>query len=400
MKRIKLWSLAALYAFLLILAPGASLAAEKTYTNSLGMEFTLIPAGSFTMGADKDLENANYYNETPQHRVSLSQPFYLGAYEVTQEQWTAVMGDNPSYFKGRNNPVQSVSWDGIQIFIQRLNQKEGHARYRLPTEAEWEYAARAGTTGAYSFGDDEGSLGLYAWYEGNSDGKTHPVGQKQPNAWGLYDMYGNVWEWVQDWYGRNYSSSSVTDPKGPSSGSTRVFRGGSWSYPARYCRAAARGNVSPFVRFVGIGFRHAISHESPGGGEQARQGAWSDPEGSGMTRSPPVPFGRPRLFCLSRKAAKPPRRQAECLICVSPAAGLFYLYLIFVFRYNRKKYGIWRGGVRHGDCATDFQTSQGLCSGALPGLRGGGAIAGLSLLGLPGRSAHRPGAPMDHVGAP
>ncbi|MDR1043800.1 MAG: formylglycine-generating enzyme family protein [Candidatus Adiutrix sp.] len=259
MERIKLWSLAALYACLLILAPGASLAAEKTYTNSLGMDFTLVPAGSFTMGADKDLENANY-NETPQHRVSISQPFYLGAYEVTQAQWTAVMGNNPSKFKGRSNPVEMVSWNDAQAFIQRLNAKEGHNRYRLPTEAEWEYAARAGTTSAYSFGDDEDSLGRYAWYWDNSDEKTHPVGQKQPNAWGLYDMHGNVDEWVQDWYG-NYSSSSVTDPKGPSSGSDRVFRGGSWFCSAQGCRAALRFNFSPDYRVDFIGFRLALSPE-------------------------------------------------------------------------------------------------------------------------------------------
>jgi formylglycine-generating enzyme required for sulfatase activity len=259
MKRIKLWSITALYAFLLILAPGASLAAEKTYTTSLGMDFTLVPAGSFTMGADKNFENADD-DETPQHRVSISKPFYLGTYEVTQAQWTAVMGNNPSKFKGRSNPVEQVSWDDIRIFIQRLNQKEGHARYRLPTEAEWEYAARAGTTGAYSFGDDEDSLGRYAWYEGNSGEKTHPVGQKQPNAWGLYDMHGNVYEWVQDWYG-NYSSSSVTDPKGPSSGSLRVYRGGGWRSPARYCRAALRGSNSPGRRDVGLGFRLALSPE-------------------------------------------------------------------------------------------------------------------------------------------
>ncbi|MDR1043799.1 MAG: formylglycine-generating enzyme family protein [Candidatus Adiutrix sp.] len=259
MKRIKLWSLAALYACLLILTPGASLAAEKTYTNSLGMEFILIPAGSFTMGADKKFEDATD-GETPQHLVSISQPFYLGAYEVTQAQWTAVMENNPNIFKGRSNPVEMVSWDDAQEFIKRLNQQEGHSRYRLPTEAEWEYAARAGTTGAYSFGDDKDSLGRYAWYLDNSGEQTHPVGQKQPNAWGLYDMHGNVWEWVQDDYG-NYSSSSVTDPKGPSSGSFRVFRGGSWNNSARACRAAYRNLSLPGYRYGSIGFRLALSPE-------------------------------------------------------------------------------------------------------------------------------------------
>jgi formylglycine-generating enzyme required for sulfatase activity len=185
---------------------------------------------------------------------------------VTQEQWTAVMGkgNNPSKFKGLSNPVEMVSWNDVQAFIQWLNAKEGHNRYRLPTEAEWEYAARAGTTGAYSFGDDEDSLGRYAWYWDNSGEKTHPVGQKQPNAWGLYDMHGNVWEWVQDWYG-DYSSSSVTDPKGPSSGSfygpSRVFRGGGWGSSARFCRAACRLNNSPKLRDDGLGFRLALSPE-------------------------------------------------------------------------------------------------------------------------------------------
>ncbi|MDR1043801.1 MAG: formylglycine-generating enzyme family protein [Candidatus Adiutrix sp.] len=260
MKIIKLWSLAALYACLLILTPGSSLTAEKTYTNSLGMEFTLIPAGSFTMGADKKFEDATD-DEMPQHRVIISQPFYLGAYEVTQAQWTAVMGNNPSKFKILSNPVEMVSWNDVQAFIQWLNAKEGHNRYRLPTEAEWEYAARAGTTGAYSFGGDKDSLGRYAWYRDNSGEKTHSVGQKQPNALGLYDMHGNVWEWVQDWYGRNYSSSSVTDPKGPSSGTLRVARGGSWSDSARYCRAAYRSHDSPDGRGDDVGFRLALSPE-------------------------------------------------------------------------------------------------------------------------------------------
>jgi formylglycine-generating enzyme required for sulfatase activity len=144
------------------------------------------------------------------------------------------------------------------MFIQRLNAKEGHNRYRLPTEAEWEYAARAGTTGAYSFGDDADTLGRYAWYRDNSGGKTHPVGQKEPNAWGLYDMHGNVWEWVQDWYGR-YSSSSVTDPVGPSSGSPRVYRGGGWGFVAEYCRSACRLYDAPDFSRNGLGFRLTLS---------------------------------------------------------------------------------------------------------------------------------------------
>ncbi|MDR1490003.1 MAG: formylglycine-generating enzyme family protein [Desulfovibrio sp.] len=236
-------------------------AAEKTYTNRIGMEFILIPSGSFTMGADKNFEDAGN-DETPQHRVSISKPFYLGKYEVTQEQWTAVMGGNPSEFKGRSNPVEQVCWDEVQVFIQRLNRQEGHSRYRLPTEAEWEYAARAGTSSAYSFGDDADSLGRYAWYEGNSGGKTHPVGQNEPNAWGLYDMHGNVWEWVQDWYGeRYYSSSPGSDPRGPSSGSYRVNRGGYWNSGAGYCRLAHRNGSMPDTHRSDIGFRLALSPE-------------------------------------------------------------------------------------------------------------------------------------------
>jgi formylglycine-generating enzyme required for sulfatase activity len=158
--------------------------------------------------------------------------------------------------------VEQVSWDDIQVFIQRLNQKEGHNRYCLPTEAEWEYAARAGTTSTYSFGDDADNLGQYAWYYDNSGIRMHPVGQKRPNAWGLYDMHGNVWEWVQDWYGGGYySSSPSTDPKGPSSGSRRVIRGGCWGTFAEYCRSAFRFDRRPGVRRDGLGFRLALSPE-------------------------------------------------------------------------------------------------------------------------------------------
>jgi formylglycine-generating enzyme required for sulfatase activity len=210
---------------------------ETTHTNSIGMEFILIPAGSFMMGSEKKCDN----DERPLHRVTISKPFYLGKYAVTQEQWEAVMGNNPSKFKGRNYPVEMVSWDGTQEFIQRLNQQEGHKRYRLPTEAEWEYAARAGTTTKYSFGDDVWQLGQYAWYKGNSDDATHPVGQKKPNPWGLYDIHGNLWEWVQDWYGA-YPRTAVTDPRGPARarGCIRVLRGGSWYDAAFYCRSACR----------------------------------------------------------------------------------------------------------------------------------------------------------------
>jgi formylglycine-generating enzyme required for sulfatase activity len=256
-----LWRIAVLGAFLLILTPGESFAAEKTYSNSIGMEFILIPAGSFIMGADQNFEEADD-DETPQHQVKISQPFYLGKYEVTQAQWTAVMGNNPSRFKGRSNPVEQVSWDDAQRFIEQLNAREGHNRYRLPTEAEWEYAARAGTTGAYSFGDD-GHLGRYGWHGEDWDsGSTHPAGQKQPNTWGLYDMHGNVWEWVRDWYSEEYyHRSPSTDPAGPWSGSYRVLRGGAWYCKARDCRSAYRGAFAPGNRFDYLGFRLALDQE-------------------------------------------------------------------------------------------------------------------------------------------
>ncbi|MDL2330204.1 formylglycine-generating enzyme family protein [Desulfosarcina sp. OttesenSCG-928-A07] len=236
-----------------------ALAQEKTHTNSIGMEFVLIPAGSFNMGCNPNFEDC-YDDEHPQHSVTLSQPFYLGKYEVTQEQWLAVMGGNPSKFMGRSNPVEQVSWNDVQTFIRQLNEKESTGRYRLPTEAEWEYAARAGSTSTYCFGDDADQFGQYAWYDGNSGDKTHPVGQKPPNRWGLHDMHGNVWEWCQDWYGKNYySNSSSTDPKGPSSGEDRVIRGGSWDDLARNCRSAFRGIYSPENQHDSLGFRLAFS---------------------------------------------------------------------------------------------------------------------------------------------
>ena len=196
------------------------------------LEMVLIPAGEFKMGS-------RYEWEKPVHKVNITKPFYLGKYEVTQEQWEAVMGSNPSKFKGPRNPVEIVSWDDCQKFFDKLNARAGGQGWKfvLPTEAQWEYACRAGSTGKFSFGDDE--MSEYAWYNENSGGKTHPVGEKKPNAWGLYDMHGNTWEWCQDWYGA-YGAEAVTDPSGPTSGRRRVYRGGGWSYPARDCRSAFR----------------------------------------------------------------------------------------------------------------------------------------------------------------
>ncbi len=228
---------------------------KKSITNSIGMEFVLIPAGSFMMGADKNFEDASDH-ETPRHPVTISKPFYIGKYEVTQDQWVAVMSSNPSNSKGRTKPVENISYDDTLLFIRKLNEKEGTGKYRLPTEAEWEYTARVGTTTAYSFGDDKNKLGQYAWYQDNSEKETHPVGQLKPNVWGLYDMHGNVWEWVQDWYSEKYyANSPSTNPKGDSSGSHKVLRGGGWATPARSCQSAIRSINLPTDRKSDIGFR-------------------------------------------------------------------------------------------------------------------------------------------------
>jgi formylglycine-generating enzyme required for sulfatase activity len=222
----------------------------ERYVNSLGMEFVWISAGEFLMGSTDGDDD-----ERPVHRVRISRPFYLGKYAVTQGEWEAIMGSNPSRFRdGPRQPVEQVSWEDAQEFIRKLNAQEKGAQYRLPTEAEWEYAARAGTTTAYCFGDDASQLRAYAWYGDNSDKRTHPVGQLQPNAWGLYDMHGNVWEWVQDWYGA-YTAEPAVDPQGPSSGSVRVIRGGGWFDYARNCRSAFRSYADPGYRNDLLGLR-------------------------------------------------------------------------------------------------------------------------------------------------
>ena len=223
----------------------------ESWTNSLGMEFMWIAPGSFLMGSPADEEGR--FGDELQHEVRISEGFWMGRYEVTQGEWQSVMGANPSGFKdcGPRCPVEQVSWFDAEEFIRRLNGREsgkGH-RYRLPTEAEWEYAARAGTTGARY-----GELGEIAWYDENSGDRTHPVGQKQANAWDLHDMLGNVWEWTGDWYGE-YPPGSVTDPQGSSSGSYRVYRGGSWDGNARYVRSAYRIIDSPGIRIDYFGFR-------------------------------------------------------------------------------------------------------------------------------------------------
>lgn len=220
--------------------------------NSIGMDMLLIPAGEFFMGSDN-----GDADERPVHKVILSQPFYLGKYEVTQAQWVEVMGTNPSHFKGNlNRPVERVSWHMVQEFIRRLNAREGHNKYRLPTEAEWEYAARAGAATRYSFGDDESLLPQYAWYNRNDGGTTHPVGRLKPNAWGLYDMHGNVWEWVQDWRGP-YVLGVIINPQGPATGQVKGYRGGGWGYGAARCRVAKRSYDPPDYVYGTHGFRLA-----------------------------------------------------------------------------------------------------------------------------------------------
>lgn len=205
------------------------------------------------MGADSD-----GIAEKPLHHVKLTTPYEIGVNEVTQEQYQSIMGTNPSKFKGLENPVEMVSWNDAIQFCQKLSElpkeKESGFVYRLPTEAEWEYACRAGTMTLFSYGDSDTELSEYAWYIKNSNGMTHPVGQKKPNPWGLYDMHGNVWEWCQDWYG-DYSGDAVTDPKGPFTGLLRVNRGGSWRINSGFCHSAIRYGNSPGDSKFNVGFR-------------------------------------------------------------------------------------------------------------------------------------------------
>jgi len=221
-------------------------APPRELTNSIGMKFVRIDPGSFKMGS------VGTYG--PVHDVTLSKGFYLQTTEVTQAQWQVVMGTNPSEFKGPDHPVEQVSWSDVQDFLRRLNAREKDTRYRLPTEAEREYACRAG--GRES--DEAPNLDEVAWWGPNSAGSTHPVGLKKPNAWGLYDMRGNVWEWVQDWYARPYSADPQVDPQGPPSGENRVVRGGSWfqNDPA-VLRCACRRSYAPDYASNDAGFRCA-----------------------------------------------------------------------------------------------------------------------------------------------
>ena len=218
-------------------------------------EMVYVEGGTFTMGATSEQGSDALDGGKPAHSVTLD-GYYIGKYEVTQKLWKAVMGSNPSDFKGDNLPVENVSWDDVQEFLRKLNAMTGK-NYRLPTEAEWEFAARGGNSSRGYKYSGSNSLGSVAWYYDNSGDRTHAVGTKSPNELGIYDMSGNVWEWCQDWYG-SYSSSSQRNPQGPNSGSSRVFRGGCWSYDARFCRVSIRGYNTPGYRLNHLGFRLAL----------------------------------------------------------------------------------------------------------------------------------------------
>lgn len=227
--------------------------AGGTYRDpTTGMNFVFVKGGCYRMG---DTLGNGYSSEKPVHEACVND-LYIGKYVVTQGQWQAVMGNNPSYFKncGDNCPVEQVSWTDAQEFISKLNSRSGKAKYRLPTEAEWEYAARSGgKKEKYSGGDD---IDKVAWYSGNSGGKTHPVGTKAANKLGIYDMSGNVWEWVKDWYDeRYYAKSPRNNPQGPGSAQHHVLRGGGLSGDASVTRASARHGHAPDDRSKDNGFR-------------------------------------------------------------------------------------------------------------------------------------------------
>jgi formylglycine-generating enzyme required for sulfatase activity len=219
------------------------------------MEFVLIRPGSFLMGSDRE----PYLDARPVHKVTITRPFYMGRYEVTQEQWERVRGEHLSLFRepqfpgSRRRPVENLRWDDCLRFAAQLDGKVEGFEFRLPTEAEWEYACRAGTKEAYGFGDDAAGLAQHAWYADNARGQTHPVGEKRPNAWGLYDMHGNVWEWCSDFYGP-YPGAPLSDPAGAASG-THVLRGGAWNSAAEHLTAAYRHDLDGDDFYSYYGFR-------------------------------------------------------------------------------------------------------------------------------------------------
>jgi formylglycine-generating enzyme required for sulfatase activity len=217
------------------------------------MKLALIPAGKFTLGRPAE-EAGRFDNEGPQREVSIPKCFYMGVCEVSQAEYEAVMANNPSQFKDLTRPVEQVSWDEAVEFCNNVSQMTGRT-VRLPTEAEWEYACRAGSKGRFSFGDSDADLGAHAWFGGNSGNMSHPVGRKKPNAWGLYDMHGNIDEWCAD----GYADTILPGPGGPTPGAARVLRGGSWFNDAGYCRSAGRIGSSPVNRDGYIGFRVVVA---------------------------------------------------------------------------------------------------------------------------------------------
>jgi formylglycine-generating enzyme required for sulfatase activity len=234
----------------------SSVTTKKPVNNFPLPEMILVEGGSFDMGCTSEQQDC-WEDEQPVHRVTLDS-YFIGKYPVTQALWRAVMGTNPSYFKGCDQcPVEQVSWKDVQDFIRRLNERTGQ-NYRLPTEAEWEYAARGGNKSRHYMRAGGNMIDDIGWYESNSGKKTHPIGQKLANELGLYDMNGNVWEWCNDWY-KAYSASAQTNPKGPATGSRRVVRGGSWDVEPQFCRIAIRSYVSPGSGLINVGFRLARS---------------------------------------------------------------------------------------------------------------------------------------------
>ena len=257
--------------------------------NSIGMKLVEIKPGSFVMGSPGLASVAGRFVDEIQHKVTLTKRFFIGTTDVTRGQFAAFVKDSgyrteaeiddwaftfdgmsfikvygnswrhPGFDQSDDHPAVDISWNDATAFCNWLSRKEGK-HYRLPTEAEWEYACRAGTTTKYNTGDEDEALGAAGWYLDNSDQATHPVAQKKPNAWGLYDMHGNAWQWCSDWYD-NYPNGDTTDPHGPATGEFRILRGGSWSYSATYCRASCRDSRPPEGRDGGIGFRVVMDAE-------------------------------------------------------------------------------------------------------------------------------------------
>ncbi len=238
---------------------------EKTIDlgDGLTMEFVLIPAGSFMMGSNRQNDEHDS-RAKPVHRVRITKPFYFGKYKVTQEQWEKVMGKHRNYFIGAKNAVDSVSWNDCQRFMLALRGKAPGMTFRLPSEAEWEYACRSGSTTDYYFGDNQNDLGLFAWFEGNSGGTTHPVGQKKPNAWGLYDMHGNTGEWCEDVWHDNYKGAPMDGAAWTQGGKPmRMIRGGAYSHDARLLRSAVRFGRDPDYRSGVQGLRVVMEAGTP-----------------------------------------------------------------------------------------------------------------------------------------